>query len=137
MNFLSGKDNNFKNSVNTKNNIITNNTCNTTFYEGFNNMNKYTNFNIINESNDYNLNKTMYNFQDNKIRASSENKFNNLELILIYNFLPIQIWKKNNMSKIPKGNTKLVGSSLGYSSALIYPSNRFISKLDLFFRNYA
>ena len=107
---MSSKDNNFKNSVNSKNNILMNNTCNTTFCGGFNNMNKSTNFNLINGSNDYNLNKTMYNFHDNKTRASSENKLN---------------------------NNKFVGNSLGYSSALVYPTNRFISKLEHFYRSYA
>ena len=94
---------NTKNSVNTNNNIIVNNTYNNTFYGSFNNnMNKSFNYNIINPSFDYNMNKTMNSFYGTKTRTSRENK--NL-------------------------NNKLVGSSIGYSSTLVYPSNKFIKKL--------
>ena len=107
---LSGKDNNFKKSLNTKNNQIMNNTCNNIYDGGFKNINKSTIFDMTKGNNDNHLNKTMYSFHDNKNRASSENK---------------------------SYSTKFVGNSLGYSSALVYPSNRFISKLDPFYRSYA
>jgi hypothetical protein len=96
---------NVKSSFNNNSNynLLINNTSNT-FYGGFNNnnINKSTNYNIINGSKDFNLNKTMTSFNGNKSRPLSANRY---------------------------FNNKLVGSSFGYSSALIYPSNRFLSKL--------
>lgn len=100
---FSSNEINSKNSLNSNNNLIVNNIYNNTFYGGFNNnMNKSFNYNVINPSFDYNMNKTTNSFYRTKTRTSSENK------IL---------------------NNKLVGSSIGYSSTLVYPSNRFIRKL--------
>ena len=98
---------NSKNELNSNNNLMTNNTYNNTFSGGFNNnMNKSFNYNIINPSFDNNLNKTMNSFYGVKTRTASENK--NL-------------------------NNKLVGSSIGYSSTLVYPSNRFMRKLGNYY----
>ena len=105
--FFSANDLNSKNELNSNNNLMVNNTYNNTFYGGFNNnVNKSLNYNIINPSFDYNLNKTTNSFYGAKARTSSENKiFNN----------------------------KLVGSSTGYSSTLVYPSNRFMRRLGNFY----
>ena len=104
---FSSNEINSKNELNSNNNLMVNNTYNNTFCGGFNNnINKSFNYNIINPSFDYNLNKTMNSFNGAKTRISSENK------IL---------------------NNKLVGSSIGYSSALVYPSNRFIRKIGKYY----
>ena len=104
---FSSNEINSKNELNSNNNLMVNNTYNNTFCGGFNNnINKSFNYNIINPSFDYNLNKTMNSFNGAKTRISSENK------IL---------------------NNKLVGSSIGYSSALVYPSNRFIRKIGNYY----
>ena len=105
--FFSANDLNSKNELNSNNNLMVNNTYNNTFYGGFNNnVNKSLNYNIINPSFDYNLNKTTNSFYGAKARTSSENKII---------------------------NNKLVGSSTGYSSTLVYPSNRFMRRLGNFY----
>ena len=88
-----------------KNNNILNSSNNITFVgSGNNSLNKSMNYNFLGGNNDINvnLNKTAISSRGTRTRPGSENK--------IY-------------------NTKLVGNSLGYSSALVFPSNRFASKL--------
>ena len=104
--FFNVNDINSKNSIN---NIGINNINNTSksFYGGLNNnINKSINYNMMNGSNDYNLNKTMFSFNGNKTRASSENKFL---------------------------NSKFGGNSFGYTSPLIFPSNRFVRKIGSYY----
>ena len=98
------KNGNSFNSNSINNNVLINNNHSNTFYGGLNNnnMNKSINFNMVNSSNDFNLNKSINSFSGNRTRPLSESKF---------------------------FNNKVVGRSLGYSSALIYPSNHFLSKL--------
>ena len=104
--FFNGNDINSKNSIN--NNLGLNNSIsNKTFYGGFNNnLNKSINYNMLNGSNDYNLNKTLHSFNMNKNRSSSDNRFI---------------------------SNKVVGNSLGYSSALIFPTNKFTRKIDSYY----
>ena len=103
--FFNGNDINSKNSIN--NNVGLNNSNSNIFYGGFNNnLNKSINYNMINGSNDYNLNKTIQSFNGIKNRSASDNKFI---------------------------NNKVVGNSLGYGSALIFPSNRFTRKIGSYY----
>ena len=88
---------------NSNNNILINSNHNNTFYGGLNNnINKSINFNMVNASNDFNLNKSINSFSGNRTRPLSDSKFY---------------------------NNKIVGRSTGYSSALVFPSNQFLSKL--------
>ena len=98
-------DINLKNSLNNNSNLVVNKTNNnSTFYGGFNNnANKSINYNIRNVSRDFN--KNMSSFNGNKRRSLSDNKY---------------------------FNSKLVGSSFGYSSALIYPPNKCLGKLGYY-----
>lgn len=75
-------------------------------YSSFDNKNININKSLnLNENKYFNLNKSINSFYGNKNRSSSGGKYYSM---------------------------KLIGKNLGYSSALVYPTNRFISKLNLY-----
>lgn len=101
---INSNDKNIRSTLNSNNNILFNSISDNSFFGSINNnINKSKNNNMINTSNDYILSKTINSFNRVKSRSISERK------ILNY---------------------KHVGSSIGYSSALVYPSNKFRNKLS-------
>jgi hypothetical protein len=75
--------------------------------------------------------KSYNNVNRNKSLNVNENKF------FSFNESTNSLYTKKYKSVNDKSvfNTKLVGKDFGYSSALIYPSNRFKSKLDPYYFN--
>lgn len=98
-------DNYLKTSLNINNRYNLMKSTNS-LYSSFDNKNININKSLnLNENKYFNLNKSINSFYGNKNRSSSGGKYYSM---------------------------KLIGKNLGYSSALVYPTNRFISKLNLY-----